>query len=116
MPAILRDEEERFWEKVDKNGPIPLHRPELGACWVWTAEIVHNGYGRFMLRRRAGRIKAHKWAYQKLVGPVPVGLELDHLCRNPPCVNPAHLEPVTRRENLLRANVLFGHGRTYRKR
>jgi hypothetical protein len=98
---IKRDPEERFLEKVDKSGPIPLHRPDLGPCWTWTAAKTKLGYGKFHYDGRLG--KAHGFAYEHFIGPIPDGCEdLDHLCRNPSCVNPAHLEPVTHRENVLR--------------
>lgn len=91
--------EQRFWRKVDKAGPVPVHAPELGPCWLWTAG-VSDGYGNI---RAAGRlIKAHRFAYELLVGRVPQGLTLDHLCRVRRCVRPAHLEAVTNRVNVLR--------------
>ncbi len=97
-------EQRRLWSKIDKNGPIPEHRPDLGACWVWTAATT-NGYGYLQIGGRQGRrVQAYKLAYEWLVGPVPAGLQLDHLCRNRRCVNPSHLEPVTQLENLLRGN------------
>lgn len=68
-----------------------------GGCWVWTGSTVGNGYGRFMLG--GVRRVAHVVVYELLVGPVPDGLELHHDCHNPPCVNPAHLRPVTPEEN-----------------
>lgn len=86
----LKPEAERFWSKVDKNGP--------NGCWVWTAGTL-LGYGQF---RGSAETYAHRWAYVALVGPIPEGLQLDHLCRNRACCNPAHLEPVTRKENILR--------------
>jgi len=96
----------RFWAKVNENGPIPAHRPDLGPCWQWTAARTSHGYGSFMAgSRRDGTYKivcAHRWIYEQLIGPFPVGLEPDHLCRNRACVLPAHMEPVTRRENILR--------------
>jgi len=101
---IKRDPEARFLEKVDKNGPIPLHRPELGPCWTWTAAKGKRGYGNFFYGGKVGR--AYAFAYEHFVGPLPEGCEeLDHLCRNPSCVNPAHLEPVTHRENVLRGEA-----------
>jgi hypothetical protein len=88
-----RDIEERFWEKVDKSGG-----PD--ACWLWLAHKGNKGYGSFAVNGREPR--AHRWAYERFVGPIPEGLLLDHLCRTPACVNPAHLEPVTNLENLRR--------------
>jgi hypothetical protein len=85
---------ERFFEKVDASGD----------CWEWTASLDDHGYGRFSLGR--GKVtKAHKALWEMLHGPVPDGLELDHLCRNPKCVRPDHVEPVTHRENVMRGLV-----------
>ena len=75
----------QFWTYVNKTD----------GCWLWTG-ITRFGYGRF-----DGRV-AHRLAYELITGAIPVGLELDHLCRTPACVNPAHLEPVTREENIRR--------------
>jgi len=84
--------EERFWAKVQKTDD----------CWLWQASTVPLGYGQFY---RDGRpIGAHRVSYELANGPVSHGFELDHLCRNPPCVRPDHLEAVTHRENLLRGN------------
>jgi len=100
---------ERFWAKV-RIGPVPVHRPVLGFCWEWTAAKCPLGYGRFGLGRKAdGIILAHRWAYESLIGPIPEGLEPDHLCRNPSCVNPSHLEPVTHKENI-RRGIRVGNG------
>ena len=103
-------EAERFWPKVDL----------LGGCWLWLAATNDSGYGTFMARSRTDdtpkTVRAHRWSYEHLVGPVPEGLELDHLCRTPACVRPEHLEPVTRRENTARGNEARGttaqHGTT----
>lgn len=89
-----------FWSKVDRDGPIPEYRPDLGSCWIWTAGLTHAGYGNARIRRRS--FLAHGIAYRACVGPVPEGLELDHLCRVKACVNPTHLEPVTHWENTMR--------------
>ena len=95
---------QRFLSKVNKDGPIPAYAPHLGPCWLWTASQSGNGYGQFYYSGRIG--KAHRFAYEALAEPIPAGLDLDHLCRIRHCVNPAHLEPVTRRENILRGETL----------
>lgn len=69
-------------------------------CWEWTASKTPGGYGRIFADGR--KVYAHRAVYEAVVGPIPEGFQIDHLCRNRGCVNPDHLEPVTRRENLLR--------------
>jgi hypothetical protein len=89
--------EDRFWPKVQKSD----------GCWEWKASKNAAGYGRFSVRLSLDNwatVYAHRFAYTLVVGPIPEGLTLDHLCRNPGCVNPAHLEPVTMRENVMRGN------------
>lgn len=99
-----RNTVETFWEKVDKNGPIPEHRPELGPCWIWTGYIQKNGYVLTRLRHESGRRDwmAHRLAYELEIGKIGFGLTIDHLCRVRHCVNPNHLEAVTAGENALR--------------
>lgn len=92
---------ERLLSKVavDVDGPCPV---DEAPCWEWTAS-KRNGYGQISRGRTGqGVAYAHRAVYEELLGALPEGTELDHLCRNPGCVNPAHLEPVTHRENLLR--------------
>jgi hypothetical protein len=86
---------------VDRNGPIPDARPELGPCWIWGGKLSANGYGYVSFDNH--QVLAHRWAYGRFVGPIPEGLEPDHLCRNPSCVNyERHLELVTHQVNVLR--------------
>jgi hypothetical protein len=88
----------RFWRKVDRNGPVTVE--SLGRCWQWLGGSS-TGYGKHS--PEPGVIEyAHRFAYRLLVGPIPEGLQLDHLCRNQMCVRPEHLEPVTQRTNMLR--------------
>lgn len=75
-------------------------------CWLWVARMNRNGYGSYMHPESQRTVVAHRYAYEVVVGPIPEGLQLDHLCRVRNCVNPAHLEPVTQRENLLRGDTL----------
>lgn len=106
MPAKYTHEQRvtAFWAKVDKNGPVPSHRPELGPCWIWTAFRDRHEYGRVTYRPFTWF--AHRFSYTTVFGPIPDGLTIDHLCRVHPCVNPAHLETVTRRVNTLRGATL----------
>lgn len=91
----MRSTEERLLEKIDKDAP--------GGCWRWTGAIGTHGYGRF---RAGGKTcQAHRITYELLKGPIPPDRDLDHLCRNRWCVNPDHLEPVSRRTNLLRGQT-----------
>lgn len=82
---------ERFWKFVKKTD----------TCWLWIGSTQHGGYGQF---RDSGKLHAvHRYSY-KLVAEIPDGLTIDHLCKVKTCVNPAHLEPVSMRENVLRSN------------
>lgn len=69
-------------------------------CWLWEGHLNHGGYGLASIDGKQRRL--HRVAYELLVGPIPDGLVLDHLCRVRHCCNPEHLEPVTRRTNTLR--------------
>lgn len=89
----------RYWALVDKNGPVPEHRPDLGPCWPWKGQLTKgHGWLPWVAKYRG----AHRFGYELANGPVPQGFELDHLCRNRACQNPGHMEPVTSRENTLR--------------
>lgn len=92
--------EKRFWEKVNKHGPVPKFKPSLGRCWIWTAALFQGRYGAF------NDTSAHRFSYEIKRGPIPPGLQIDHLCRVMQCVRPSHLEAVTCRENLLRGETL----------
>lgn len=112
-----RPADERFWEKVDKNGPVPAHRPDLGSCWLWIGHVEPTtGYGRFQVQRKTWN--AHHWAYSRFVGEIPKGYDRDHLCRVRRCVNWTHLDAVPHRENVLRgkapAAVIHATGRCAR--
>lgn len=89
--------EDRLWEKVEKHDEDCVC---CDGCWIWTGGRHENGYGRFW--DGSAVVPSHRVVYELLVGSIPDGFHLDHLCRRPPCVNPEHLEPVTRLENLRR--------------
>lgn len=97
---------EKFWPRVDKTGP--------SGCWLWTGSCLPTGYGQVGCRvgGKTYVSSAHRVAYRFVVGPIPAGLQLDHLCRVRRCVNPAHLEPVTPRENVRRSPIVGRNERT----
>ena len=82
---------DRFWSKVEKTE----------SCWNWTGAVGIHGYGFFRLPEK--KVLAHRFIYEKLVGNLIADLEIDHVCRNRLCVNPAHLEQVSKSENRKRA-------------
>jgi hypothetical protein len=92
--------EERFWREVNKDGPVPADRPELGPCWVWTGHRSAAGYGTIPLP--GGWQQAPRFAYELLKGPIPGKRRVIQLCGLNACVNPDHLRAVagawTRRE------------------
>ena len=93
MPRPI-DEMERFWAKV-QTGP---------GCWMWTASTRGSaGYGRFTRKGSRGAVLAHRYSYEMTHGPIPRALVIDHLCCNPGCVRPSHLEAVTQQVNVRRS-------------
>jgi hypothetical protein len=84
---------DRFWSKVQKSDD---------GCWEWLAAVSNHGYGVFCVRRGLAT-SAHRVAYELMVGAIPDGHVLDHMCNNTRCVRPDHLRPVRQRENVLRA-------------
>lgn len=80
----------RFFKKVNSRG----------VCWEWEGQLTPDNYGRFTARRTTAM--AHRWIWEELVGPIPEGYQIDHLCQHTKCVNPDHLEPVTPEENYRR--------------
>src|SRR5229473_6561177 len=116
MPRWNLTPKERFLIKLSKDGLVPVHCPELGPCWVWTEAKMTSGYGVFYLNGK--QIGAHRAAYILFTGDIPEGMDIDHLCHSGDgsctkgkdcphrlCVNPAHLKPATRLQNLARGNT-----------
>ena len=94
--------EDRFFDKV-----VALDE-EQGGCWIWLAAKDPAGYPRFHVTRVRGQgyaEHAHRWSYEHFVGPIPEGHEVHHVCEMPACVNPDHLQALTRREHAL----MVGH-------
>ena len=96
MIHATRDADRRFDAKW-------MPEPNTG-CWLWTAAANGRGYGTFWSEGK--NVLSHRYAYERWVGPIPDGLQIDHLCRVRNCVNPGHLEPVTSRENTLRGETV----------
>lgn len=97
---IAKPREQRFAEKIAIRD---------SGCIEWVGGKTLGGYGAFTVEtghRSSVKAMAHRWAYENYVGPIPEGYDIDHLCRNRACVNPDHLEPVTRAENVRRAAAL----------
>lgn len=98
----LEDLPEVVWVPVPTKQLRDKIRRDASGCWMWDGQIADNGYGKFYVT-----MGAHRAAYTALVGAIPAGLQIDHLCRNRACVNPAHLEPVSPSENQRRAGGII---------
>lgn len=94
---VTRTAAQRFWPKVNKNGPVPKHRPGLGKCWVWLAYRDAGGYGQFWLGKRL--VPAHRAAFFLKHGRMPRDCGL-HKCDNPACVRLSHLFDGTQLDNI----------------
>jgi hypothetical protein len=92
----MKERLEYFLKKIDK---------QPNGCWLWTATLNEDGYGKFWVGKSRGMVFAHRWGYEHWRGTIPEGLELDHECRNRACVNPFHCEPVTHAENVQRGDA-----------
>lgn len=105
--GLIKGQPKRFIHGHHTHKPVPpadfstfyIPVTESG-CWLWTGYVMANGYARYW--RADGSTMAHRYAYQLHKGPIPEGLQLDHLCRVRCCVNPDHLEAVTIKTNVLR--------------
>lgn len=110
MPHKIRPIMQRFWAKVNKNGPRILKT----RCWVWTACILPEGYGWFYLSGKK-RVFAHRFSYERNKGPISRGLLVTHRCDNKPCIRPSHLKPGTDLDNS-RDKHAKGRGKFIRNR
>jgi len=103
IPGVIRPKdyakspEERLWANVNKNGPVPEVRPDLGQCWLWEGCRNNKGYG--TISTTTNSVLTHRVAYEEAHGPVPSKLVLDHLCQVRHCCRPSHLEIVTHQIN-----------------
>jgi hypothetical protein len=95
--------DERFWNQVDKHGPIQM--ADLGRCLVWTGSRGSGGYGQLRLSNPRRLVYAHRYAYEVALDPIPADLEVAHVCGNHTCVNPDHLKLVDARARVLRGEA-----------
>lgn len=84
----------RFLRKIEVDS--------VSGCWIWPSPRRAQGYSQMPAGVSAKSRLGHRWSYEHFVGPIPAGLTIDHLCRNQACVNPLHMEPVSRSENVMR--------------
>lgn len=94
-----KQETVKFWRQI---------RILDNGCWEWTGGRSSAGYGRFVPWRTQKNKYAHRLSYEYCIGPIPNGLQIDHLCRNRACINPLHMEAVTRKENIRRGMCFSG--------
>lgn len=91
--------EKRFWTRIDPC--------RTDGCMIWTGGLDSHGYGQFW--DGTHNVRVHRWAYEHFVGPIPLGLQIDHVrkrgCESRACTEPTHLEPITGRENTLRGST-----------
>lgn len=99
LPANMREKIMVSTDQKLTNGSV---------CWEWTGALNSKGYGSMTNGRRGSQL-THRYAYELLVGSIPRGLQIDHLCRNKSCLNTDHLEPVTNAENARRAAAVQTH-------
>jgi hypothetical protein len=98
--GYVKGEPRSYVRNHDKRGTSPKYKVDENGCWLFTGWTNTKGYG--MIRDGARMRIAHRVFYERTKGPIPEGMQLDHLCRVPACVNPAHLEPVTNTQNARR--------------
>jgi len=102
-PVLLK-----LLKRTNTRGPVPpIRQWRYGRCWLWTGTVNDRGYGVLVLwvNGKNKLVKAHRAMFEAVIGPMPDGMEPDHLCRVRRCVNPEHLEPVTHGENLARGDT-----------
>lgn len=96
LQRVYGDDLARFYARVDRSGD----------CWEWTKPTKRGEYP--VMRVAGALVCVHRWSHEQFIGPIPDGFQVDHLCRNIRCANPAHLEAVTQAENLRRQREALG--------